>query len=417
MNLFEQRESNVRYYATIFPNQFDKAEGVYLYDKDHQKFLDFFAGAGALNYGHNHQKISNSLIEYIQRGGLIHGLDLATTPKAGFLENFNEIILKPREFNYKVMFCGPTGTNAVEAALKLARKVKKRSTIFAFSGSFHGMTLGSLTVSSSLKARKGAGVPLNDVVFMPFPSGFNEHFDTLGYIRYVLEDDHSGIERPAAMIIETIQAEGGVHLLDTSWLIELRKLCHEFDILLICDDIQVGCGRTGTFFSFEPAKIKPDMVVLSKSISGCGLPMSILLLDPKIDQWQPGEHNGTFRGNQLAFVSANVALDFYKDETLMNHVKEMESIVHDYITNEILTIDERISYRGRGLLHGIDFKAMDHTGLCEDIQKRCYKNHLIVETCGRKGTVLKLLPPLIIQKEELMIGLEIIKDSILDLHQ
>ena len=306
------------------------------------------------------------------------------------------------------MFCGATGTNSVEAALKLARKVKKRNNILAFSGAFHGMSLGSLAATTEAKARHGAGVPLANVSFMPFPFGFNESFDTIAYIENVLTDDHSGVDYPAAIIVETVQAEGGICVADIEWLKRLRDLCDRYDILLICDDIQVGCGRTGTFFSFERAGIAPDMVTLSKSISGSGLPMAMLLLKPEIDIWLPAEHNGTFRGNQLGFIGAKAAVDIVSETDLLAEVKRKEGIVNDYIEQNILPLDERISHRGIGLIHGIDMSKFDTDGLADRVAKRCFDYGLIIELAGRKDSVIKLLPPLIIPDDELKQGLDII---------
>ena len=279
MNVFVKMESNVRSYCRSFPKVFNRAKGSKLFDEDGNAYIDFFAGAGALNYGHNNEYIKKALLSYIESDGISHGLDMYTVAKKEFMTTFNKLILEPRNLDYKLQFCGPTGTNAVEAALKLARKVKKRTNILAFMGAFHGMTLGSLSVTSGLDIRRGAGVPLGNVSFLPYPSQEFEGIDTLAFMRQVLTDDHSGVDKPAAVILETTQAEGGINVAPTEWLQEVSKICKENDILLIVDDVQVGCGRTGEFFSFERAGIEPDMVVLSKSISGYGLPMSLLLLN------------------------------------------------------------------------------------------------------------------------------------------
>ena len=411
MTIIEQYESEVRSYCRRFPAVFTKAKGAVMTDENGNRYIDFFDGAGALNYGHNHPKINNALIEYIQSDGIMHALDLTTHAKEDFIEAFENKILKPRGLDYKLMFCGATGTNSVEAALKLARKVKKRNNILAFSGAFHGMSLGSLAATTEAKARHGAGVPLGNVTFMPFPFGFNKSFDTIAYIENVLTDDHSGVDYPAAIIVETVQAEGGICVADIEWLKRLRDLCDRYDILLICDDIQVGCGRTGTFFSFERAGIVPDMVTLSKSISGSGLPMAMLLLKPEIDIWLPAEHNGTFRGNQLGFIGAKAAVDIVSETDLLAEVKRKEGVVNDYIEQNILPMDERISHRGIGLIHGIDMSKFDTDGLADRVSKRCFDYGLIIELAGRKDSVIKLLPPLIIPDDELKQGLDIIAKS------
>ncbi len=295
VEVFNNYESNVRSYCRNFKDVFYKAKNAVIFDELGREYIDFFAGAGALNYGHNNEYIKDKVIAYLLEDGIIHGLDMHTVAKGEFIEKFIEGVLKPKGLDYKLQFCGPTGTNAVEAALKLARKVKNRTGIFSFMGGFHGMSLGSLSVTGNIQHRKGAGLPLQNVTFMPYPYGFMKHFDTLDYMESVLNDPNSGIDVPAAVIVETVQAEGGIIVAPTEWLRRLRDLCNRYDILLICDEIQVGCGRTGSFFSFENAEIIPDMVVLSKSIGGYGLPMSLLLLKPELDIWKPGEHNGTFR--------------------------------------------------------------------------------------------------------------------------
>jgi len=409
MSIFEQVESEVRSYCRAFPVVFDRSSGCFMYDENGNEYLDFFAGAGALNYGHNNPYIIEKVKEYIERGGILHALDMSTVAKRDFLTKFEEKILKPRGLDYKVMFPAPTGTNAVESAFKLARKVKGRETIFAFQGAFHGMSLGALAATSHAYPRAASGTPLYGITFMPYPYGFNKSFDTIGYIQNVIEDDHSGSELPAAIVVETVQAEGGIIPVDVEWLRRLRALCDRHGILLIVDDIQIGCGRTGEFFSFEKADIVPDMVTLSKSIGGVGLPMSLLLMKPELDIWGPAEHNGTFRGNQLAFVAATAAIDVFEKEDIPAHVKDAEKFLVKYITDNVLPIDSRIEYRGRGLIYGIDFTALDPSGaLAGKISRKCFEKGLIIERSGRNDTVLKILPPLVITKEQLKRGLDII---------
>ena len=412
MSIFEQVESEVRSYCRAFPVVFDRSAGCHMYDENGKEYLDFFAGAGALNYGHNNPYIIGKMVEYLQHGGILHALDMHTVAKRTFLTDFENRILKPRGLDYKVMFPAPTGTNAVESAFKLARKVKGRQTIFAFQGAFHGMSLGALAATSHSYPRAASGTPLLGITFMPFPYGFNKSFDTIGYIENVITDDHSGSELPAAIVVETVQAEGGIIPVDVEWLRRLRELCDRHDILLIVDDIQIGCGRTGEFFSFEKAGIVPDMVTLSKSIGGIGLPMSLLLMKPELDIWGPAEHNGTFRGNQLAFVAADAALDVLENTDLLSHVKEMERVLVNYVEKNILPLDSRIEYRGRGLIYGIDFTALDPSGkLAAKISRRCFENGLIIERSGRNDTVLKILPPLVITEEELTHGLDVIAEA------
>ncbi|MGO4953431.1 diaminobutyrate--2-oxoglutarate transaminase [Paenibacillus sp. DRB1-1] len=409
MNTFEVLESNVRSYCRSFPVVFNKAKNDVLYTEAGKGYIDFFAGAGALNYGHNNDFMKNRILDYLTSDRIMHGLDMYTTAKQEFMESFSERILQPKGLNYKLQFCGPTGTNAVEAALKLARKVKNRNGIFAFMGAFHGMSLGSLSITSNNSMRESAGVPLNNVTFIPYNSTFNG-MDTILYMEQLLTDTHSGVEKPAAIILETVQAEGGIHIADTEWLRDLRQLCDDHDILLIVDDIQVGCGRVGSFFSFERAGIVPDMVVLSKSISGYGLPMSLLLLKPELDIWSPGEHNGTFRGNQLAFVGAKAALEFRDMVELEAQVKEKEAFVQQFLREHIQSIDPLIEIRGMGLIWGIDVSHLGEA-FAKEVATLCFSRGLIIERAGRNDTVIKIMPALTISLENLRKGCDIIKES------
>src|SRR6266550_1312716 len=290
--VFDRVESQVRSYCRAFPAVFKTARGCFLYDEQGEEYLDFFAGAGTLNYGHNNPQIKQAVIEYLQGDGVVHGLDMWTVAKREFLEAFERVILKPRDLSYKIQFTGPTGANAVEAALKLARKVKGRRNVIAFTNAYHGLSAGALSLTGNSHFRNEAFVNRLDATFMPYDGYFGSQVNTLDYLKRLLNDKSSGLDLPAAIILETIQAEGGINVASNEWLQGLEKLCREFDILLIVDDIQVGNGRTGTFFSFEPAGIRPDMVVLSKAIGGLGLPMSLLLIDPAMDQWKPAEHTG-----------------------------------------------------------------------------------------------------------------------------
>ncbi|ATP39438.1 diaminobutyrate--2-oxoglutarate transaminase [Solibacillus sp. R5-41] len=414
MDIFENYESIVRSYCRQYTDVFYKSKNEFIYSEKGKEYLDFFAGAGALNYGHNNEYIKKYLLDYIENDGIIHGLDMYTHSKRSFISEFVENILKPRNLDYKIQFCGPTGTNAVEAALKLARKAKKRNNIFAFMGGFHGMSLGSLATTSNLSSREGAGLPLSNVTFMPFPNG-TLNLDTLDYIETILEDDHSGIEKPAAIILETIQAEGGINVASNEWLQGLASICKKHDILLICDDIQVGCGRTGDFFSFERADIVPDIVILSKSISGYGLPMSLLLMKPEHDIWKPGEHNGTFRGNQLAFVASVASIRLREKLDLDNSVRSKANYIKGFLETRVCTIDSRIEIRGIGMIWGIDLIKIDDSGLYTKIIKECFNRGLIIEKAGRNGSVIKLLPPLTITEENLRAGLETLEGVLLDI--
>jgi diaminobutyrate-2-oxoglutarate transaminase len=414
MNIFEKRESKVRSYCRDFPDIFHKAKGSIVYSKSGVEYIDFLAGAGALNYGHNNDYIKQHVLSYLDSDAIAHGLDMHTSAKEIFLEKFSEVVLIPKNLDYQIQFCGPTGTNAVEAALKLARKIKKRTGIFSFMGAYHGMTLGSLSVSSNIAIRLGAAITSSNVTFMPYPYGFMENLDTIWFIESVLNDVNSGIEKPAAIIFETVQAEGGVIVAPIEWMQKLRDLCYKHDILLICDDIQVGCGRTGPFFSFERANIVPDMVVLSKSISGYGFPMSLLLIKPEFDLWEPGEHTGTFRGNQLAFVGGTAAIEYRESTNLEHEVKVKESFLKTFLTEEIASISEKIGIRGIGMIWGIDLRNFEGASFAKKVTSRCFELGLIVERVGRNDTVIKILPPLTIELSTLQKGCSIIKEAFYD---
>ena len=409
-SVFENIESNVRSYCRNFPTVFTKAKGAIMTDENGKDYVDFFAGAGALNYGHNPDQINRKLISYLQSDGIVHSMDMYTAPKREFLEYFQGNILAPRGLNYKIQFAGPTGTNAVEAAVKVARKATGRQNIFAMMGAFHGMTMGALALTTDRCSREGAGQILPNVTHIPTPDMF-PGLDTIAYMDRLITDDHSGVEKPAAVILETVQADGGINVFEKEWLVRLRTFCDQYDILLITDDIQVGCGRTGTFFSFERAGIVPDIVTISKSIGGCGMPLALVLFKPELDIWEPGQHTGTFRGNQLALIAGKAGLETFVETKLDQQVARKAELVRNFLQDQILPLDQRISFRGIGLIWGIDFSAFD-TDMTKPLIAACFRNGLIIERVGRENNVLKIMPPLVIDDELLIRGLEIIRDSI-----
>ena len=407
--IFEEHESQVRSYCRKYPVIFDRALNSELFDVDGNRYIDFLAVAGSMNYGHNNPEIKNEIINYLSVDRPINMLDMYTEAKAEFLKVFNDKILLPRSLDYKIMCCGPTGTNAVEAALKLARKNTHRTEVIAFSGAFHGMTLGALSCTTDKVSREGGSVPLTNVIHLPYDG--TPGIDSLSYLKWILRDDHSGYEKPAAIILETIQAEGGINVSSINWLKEIRKICTDNSIILIVDEIQVGNGRSGCFFSFERAGIVPDMVVLSKSISGFGMPMALLLIRPELDIFRPAEHNGTFRGNQLAFVGGTAGINYFVQHNLEKEVNRKSKIIEEYIINNIMILDSRLSYRGLGFIWGIDFNGIDSNLALECVHK-CFEKGLILEVAGRKDGVLKIMPPLTIQDEILLEGLDIVKSII-----
>jgi diaminobutyrate-2-oxoglutarate transaminase len=407
---FERLESEVRSYCRSFPRVFEKATGSRLIAEDGREYVDFLAGAGTLNYGHNEPRIKQRLIEYLESDAITHGLDMATTAKRSFLEAFDEVILQPRGLEYKLQFPGPGGASAVEAALKLARKVTGRRRVLAFTNGFHGMSLGALAVTGNLRARAAAGVDLDDVTIMPFDGYHGPEVDTLDLLERHLADDHSGLDKPAAFIVETVQGEGGVNVARFKWLRRLERLARAHGVLLIVDDIQAGCGRCGTFFSFEAAAISPDIVCLSKSLSGMGLPMAVTLIRPDIDQWAPGEHNGTFRGFNPAFVTATAALDYWRTPEFAGEVQLKGSIVSERLWEMALVRPGlHAEVRGRGLMQGLDLGV---DGLAVEVARRAFDAGLVIETSGPADRVLKLLPPLTISLDDLAFGLDVIEGAL-----
>jgi diaminobutyrate-2-oxoglutarate transaminase len=404
MEIFETCESAVRSYCRSWPVVFDRAAGSWLYDEHGHGYLDFFAGAGALNYGHNDPVLKQALLSYLGEDRVVHSLDMYTKAKREFLTVFDEVILRPRELDYRVQFPGPGGANAVEAALKLARKVTGRTGIVAFTNAFHGMTLGALAVTGSGYHRRAAGIPLGHTVPMPFG-------EPLAWLERVLTDPGSGVSTPAAVIVETVQGEGGINVARPEWLRALHDLCHQHDVLLIVDDVQMGCGRTGPFFSFEQAGIVPDIVCLSKSISGYGLPMALTLFKTELDVWAPGEHNGTFRGFNPAMVTATEALRAYwADESI-----ELTTIAKGHqVRAALATISESVPgaapwVRGRGLANGLAFENGD---LAAKVASTAFEKGLLVETAGPHDEVVKLMPPLTITDSELDQGLSVLADAV-----
>ena len=411
IDIFTKIESNVRSYCRSFPVVFTKSKEHQIFDANGNVYIDFLSGAGALNYGHNNPCFKQALIDYIQHDGISHSLDMYTEAKSQFLECFDEIILKPRHLDYKVMFPGPTGTNAVEAAMKLARKATGRQTIIHCENSFHGVTLGSLSVTANLKYRKASGVPLTNTYSIPFVSQSDQLGQEIDSFITILSSLNIQGQKPAAIILETVQGEGGINVANLFWLKKLFRYTREQDILLIVDDIQAGCGRTGTFFSFERAGLKPDLVCLSKSISGYGTPMSLVLIRPEIDLWETGEHNGTFRGNNLAFITASAALcKYWKTDEFETEVKAKGKILTQSLEN-IVTRYPKLNgtHRGVGAIQGI---ACPSSQIAQGISSAAFERGLIVETAGPQGEVLKLLPPLTIDLEALTKGLNILEEAI-----
>jgi len=407
----ERLESNVRGYARLFPTVFRSALGSHLVDINGRTFIDFFCGAGSLNYGHNHRGAKAALLNYITSDGIQLSLDTMTEAKIEFLEKFERIILRPRQLDYRVQFTGPTGTNAVEAAIKLARKQTGRSHVIAFTNAYHGHSLGALALTGNQYYHSEFYGSRINVTHMPYDGYMGTH-DTAELLEKMLTDKSSGVPIPAAVILETVQGEGGINVASLPWLKQIEVICKRFDIRLIVDDIQVGNGRTGKFFSFEHAGITPDLVCVSKSIGG-GLPMSLVLIRQHLDTWKPGEHTGTFRGNNLAFVAATAVLEHWADTNAFESQIAMHGKTIEQNLRSIAARHKQMSFdvRGRGMIWGLDVKQGE---LAARISRSAFDRGLMLEGCGADDQVLKLMPALTIDDTTLQQGLRILVESVAD---
>lgn len=415
MTIFDERESEIRAYCRVYPVVFDKAENARQIDENGKEYIDFFAGAGVLNFGHNNPRMKAAVIEYMQDNGVTHSLDLHTRAKRAFIEKFVDTILRPRNMPHKLQFMGPTGTNSVEAALKIARRVTGRREIVAFSHGFHGMTLGALACTANQAFRGAAGIPLENVRHFPFGcekplgnSGSKTPSDIIEELRALYADTSSGHLPPAAFLIETIQAEGGVNVAEQQWLLDLQNLARELGSLIIVDDIQVGMGRTGSFFSFDHTGLDPDVICLAKGVGGMGIPLAMNLVKPEIDKhWKPGEHTGTFRGQNLSFVAGKEALSYFDDDQLMSEVQRKGELMMESM-QELAGKQDDLEVRGKGMIVGLDTGSGDRSRAIVDA---CFKSGLIIAACGTGGRVVKLIPPLTIPDEDLSAGLKILVES------
>ena len=409
-DIYTRRESEARSYCRSFPVTFVRAENATLTDADGRAYIDFLAGCSSLNYGHNDPDMKAALIDHIGRDGIAHGLDMHSDAKAAFLETFERLVLAPRGMDHKVMFTGPTGTNAVEAAMKLARKVTGRQTIVAFTNGFHGMTMGALSCTGNASKRAGAGGgPLCGTARMPYEGAFGPDVDTLAQIEMWLDNPSGGIDAPAAFLVEPVQGEGGLTAASREWMQGIARLARKHGALLIVDDIQAGIGRTGSFFSFDAFGIEPDLIPLAKSLSGMGLPFAALLVRSDLDIWKPAEHNGTFRGNTHAFVTARVALEkFWADDRFAGEVRAKGLFLETRL-GEIAGHIPGASLRGRGMMRGIDVGS---GALAEAVCAECFEHGLIIETSGAHDEVVKVLAPLTIPDEQFARGLDILERAV-----
>ncbi len=411
MTPFETHESEIRGYCRAYPTVFESASNARMVDEAGTSYIDFFAGAGVLNFGHNDPRMKEAMIAFLQADGVAHSLDTYTTTKRDFVERFAEVILEPRGMDHKMQFMGPTGTNAVEASLKLARIATGRPHVVAFSGGFHGMTLGALALTANQAFRQWAGVPLEHVVRLPNCTAQGGGIAAIDAYRAALDDGSSGQLPPAAFMVEVIQAEGGVNVATEEWLHAVQTLAHDVGALFIVDDIQAGCGRTGSYFSFDGMDLDPDIITLAKGLGGFGTPLAMNLNKPAVDaHWSPGAHTGTFRGQGLSFVAGREALSYFTDDRLMNDVARRGSVMRDRLEAIAAQHDGRgWDVRGRGMMQAVD--VVDG-GLAKQVQDASFQNGLLIGPCGTGGRVIKLIPPLTISDDDLTEGLDILEKAI-----
>lgn len=408
MSIFKRRESEARSYCRSFDTVFSTAKGAEMTDTSGRIYIDFLAGCSSLNYGHNDPDMKDALIKHISADGITHGLDMHTDAKGAFIETFERHILKPRQMDHKLMFVGPTGANAVEAALKLARKATGRTNVIAFTNGFHGVTQGALAATGNGYHRGGAGTTLSNVTRMPYDGYMGDAFDTADLLEAMLSDASSGLDAPAAILLETVQGEGGLNAASPEWIARVAKLAKDHGALLIVDDIQAGCGRTGTFFSFDNMGISPDIVTLAKSVSGFGLPMGLVLVKPEHDVMGPAEHNGTFRGNSHAFVTARVAIEkYWSDDTLENDISRRTAAIEEALETIAAMLPDAC-IKGRGMMRGVDVGS---GGLAREICASAFESGLIIETSGSNDEVVKILAPLTIPEPILKKGLNILVNT------
>ncbi len=414
-----QRESNARSYPRRFPIAIRTASGCILTDIDGKTYIDCLAGAGTLALGHNHPEVLDTLRDVLNSGLPLHTLDLTTPVKDTFVSNLLDTLPSGLHDQAKIQFCSPSGSDAIEAAIKLAKTVTGRSDIISFRGAYHGMTQGSLSLMGSVAPKAAIGSLLAGSHFFPYPYQYRCPFGRGGeettqlaieYLERALRDPEGGINRPAAIILEVIQGEGGVIEAPAEWLKAIRRITEELGILLILDEVQTGAGRTGTFYAFEKAGIVPDIIAMSKAIGG-GLPLAVILYHQKLDLWKAGAHAGTFRGNQLAMAAGSKTLEIIGRDQLSQHA----SVIGTEIKTALQQIAVHTPYigdvRGRGLMLGIEIVnphgAPDKLGryphsseIAALVQREAFYRGLIVETGGRHGSVLRLLPPLTLTREE-----------------
>ncbi len=415
-----ETESNARSYPRKFPFALKKAKGAWIEDVEGNKYLDFLCGAGTLALGHNNDAIKEKMLEMLSEDAPLHTLDLTTPTKDLFVSTLESLLPGELKNNAKIQFCSPSGTDAVDAALKLCKTATGRTSVIAFSGGYHGMGHGALSLTGNLNAKNKVHGLMPDAHFFPYPYSYRCPFGLGGdagvdacceYFERTLKDPESGITLPAAVILEPIQGEGGVIPAPKKFLQTVRRVTKELGIPMICDEIQCGVGRSGNFFAFEYADIVPDVILISKAIGG-GLPMAVVVYNKELDKWTAGAHAGTFRGNQLAMAGGTVVMNTVNTPKFLQDVREKG----EYLKAKVENLKKEVSIigdiRGRGLMLGVEFVdpngAKDKLGSLPSsgetaarIQNICFNKHLVMEKGGRNGSVMRCLCPLNVTYEEL----------------
>ncbi|TXS18433.1 MULTISPECIES: diaminobutyrate--2-oxoglutarate transaminase family protein [Streptomyces] len=410
------RESAARTYARSLPIVPVRARGMTIEGADGRRYLDCLSGAGTLALGHNHPVVLEAVRKVIDSGAPLHVLDLATPVKDAFTTELFSTL--PREFadNARIQFCGPAGTDAVEAAFKLVRAASGRSELLAFTGAYHGMTAGALAASGGATDVRVTRLPFPHSYRCPFGEGGERGADIAArWTEYLLDDPKGGVPAPAAMILEPVQGEGGVNPAPDGWMRRMREITRERSIALIADEVQTGVGRTGAFWAVEHSGIVPDVMVLSKAIGG-SLPLAVIVYRSELDLWQPGAHAGTFRGNQLAMAAGAATLAYVRENRLAERAGTLGARMLARL--QALSADHPSigDVRGRGLMIGIELvdpEAGPPTVTAENgsapppdpalaaaVQQECLHRGLIVELGGRHGAVVRLLPPLTLTDEQ-----------------
>ena len=416
----EATESNARSYPRKFPIALNKAKGSWIEDVEGNRYLDFLCGAGTLALGHNNEQVNAAMIELINSEAPLHTLDLTTPTKDTFVQTLEALLPGELRNNAKIQFCSPSGTDAVDAAIKLCKTATGRSTVVSFTGAYHGMGHGALSLTGNLSAKGPIQNLMGGVQFLPYPYSYRCPFGLGGdagtdaacaYFERVLTDPESGIAKPAAVILEPIQGEGGVIPAPVKFLQTVRRVTKQLNIPLIADEIQCGIGRSGKFFAFEYADIVPDVILCSKAIGG-SQPLAVVVYNKELDKWQPGAHAGTFRGNQLAMKAGTVVMNTVSQESFLAEVRRKG----DYLRTKMNELKESVSIigdvRGKGLMMGIEFvdpsQSKDSLGslpgsgaISAAVQHECFENKLIMEKGGRNGAVMRCLCALTVTDEEI----------------